>query len=1010
MNTHFTDTFIKRPVFATVLSLILLLVGLASYFSLTTRLFPKMNMAVVEVTISYPGADAELIEGFVTTPVENALAGVDGIDYFTSSSTQGVSEITIHFKLGYDINVAISDVNAKIAAARATLPPDIRDPIIRKEDPGAQATMYLSFNSHTMAAEAITDYLNRVVQPQLQTLPGVAKAEVWGRPYAMRIWFNPQMMAAHGVTANDLKKALLTQSLQAPSGQIESSTQVFNVKTFSEFATSAQFNRLVIKNSDGHLTRISDIGRAELGTANDERSMFINGQASVMMGIYPASNANPLDISTVVNKIIPQIKQNLPKETSFSLVWDSSKFIAESIKEVKKTVIEATMCVVLVVFLFLGSWRTLLIPLVTIPLSLIGVCAVMLAMGYSLNIITFLAFVLAIGMVVDDAIVVAENTHRHMLTGKSRIDAAIIGTREIQFAIIAMTFTLAAVYAPIGFMSGLIGALFKEFAFTLSGAVIISGFIALTLSPMMCSKVMVAHAAPGSFADKVDKRSEQLMRFYRTLLTKVLHKKKWVVLALPVILGLSAIIYKVLPDELVPGEDFGAFFTPVQAPTSATLAYTEKHIKQLGPIFYRLPEVENTLAFSGMGGKNQGVIITTLKPWSERKRSPAQIIAAIMPEVMAVSGVQAFPMEDNALPIYSAPIELVVQTTGSYYELHKTMQELEAALRANPLITNARSDLKIDQLQLNVSVDRNKAGDLGVAMKDIGDTINLALGKPIVGRFGVMGRGYEVIPQLDQNFREHPHILNNLYVNTAFGGLVPLSQLITIQETLQPHSLHHFQQLRSATLSAALASGYTQGEALEYLQKLVKKIVPAGKGLQVSYSGLSRQYFEAGNQMTIIFAFAIIFIFLVLAAQFESFRDPFIVLFSIPLSTFGALLALWLTGNTINIYSQIGLVTLVGLISKHGILMVEFANQLRRAGEELEVAIVKAATIRLRPILMTTSAIVIGALPLAFASGASAASRQQIGWVIIGGMLIGTLFTLFVVPTIYIYLAARKRK
>ena len=1005
---HFTDTFIRRPVFATVLSLIILLVGLVSYFSLTVRLYPKMNAAVVQVEISYPGADAELVEGFVTTPVENALAGIDGIDYFTSSSRQGRSSVHIYFKMGYDINTAVSDVNAKITASRFELPADIKDPIISKDDPNAEPIMYLDFYGSSMSVEEITDYLSRAVQPQLQTLPGVASAPVWGSSYAMRIWLNPQLMAAHSVTAGEVKNALLTQSLQAPAGQIETTSQVFNVKTFSELATSEQFNHLVIKNEDGHLTRVSDIGRAELGTAS-ECTVFTNGKPSVVIPITSTSTANPLEVAAAVKKLIPKIKQNLPAGLTFSLLGDFSKFIAESIKEVKKTIVEATLCVILVVFLFLGSWRGLLVPLVTIPLSLVGVCGIMLIMGYSLNTITFLAFVLAIGMVVDDAIVVAENIHRHMIAGKARKEAALLGAREIQFAIISMTLTLAAVYAPIGFLTGIVGSLFKEFAFTLASAVIISGFIALTLSPMMCSKIMLLHTKPGSFAARVDAWSDKLMLFYRILLANVLRRKIIVALLVPVILVASAILYKLIPSDLAPTEDSGVILVAAHAPTSATLAYTEEHTKLLESILSKIPEQENILIINGgHGGKNKGFAIAILKPWEERKRQPDQIIPTLMPEMFSITGIQAFPFTPNTLPINDSPISMVLQTTGSYQELHKIMHELESNIRANPGIVNAHSNLKIDQPQLDVYVDRNKAGDLGITMKDIGDAINLGLGKPTVGRFGILGRSYDVVPQLDENFRNHPEVLNNLYVNTALGGLVPLSQLITIKESLQPQNLAHFQQRRSATLSADLASGYTLGQALDYLQKITKKITAADKRVQVDYSGLSRQYFEAGNQMLVIFIFAIIFIFLVLAAQFESFRDPLIVLFSIPLSMFGALLVLYLTGNTLNIYSQIGLVTLVGLISKHGILMVEFANQLQVQGRGVREAIVEAASIRLRPILMTTAAIVIGAIPLVLASGASAISRQQIGWVIIGGMTIGTLFTLFVVPSMYIYLATRK--
>lgn len=1005
----FTSFFIRRPVFAIVLSLIILLIGIRAYFELPTRLFPKMDTAVVNISVSYPGADAEMMEGFVTTPIENALGGVDGIDYFTSSSSQNVSNISIYFKLGYDISTAMTDVSAKVNSIRSNLPQDILDPIISKNDPSAHATMYLNFSSDSMSRAEITDYLSRVVQPQLQTLPGVASAQILGDTYAMRIWLNAQLMAAHGITPTDLKNALIAQNLQAPSGQIETKGQLLDIKTLSELKNSEQFNNLVIKQANGYLTRISDIGHAELGAVDSRISAFADGKPTVVVPITPAPNANPLDITDEVTQLMPQITANMPKGLVTRIMWDSSKFIAESIKEVKKTIIEASICVILIVFLFLGSWRTLLIPAVTIPLSLIGVFGAMYMMGYSLNIITFLALVLAIGMVVDDAIVVSENIHRHMAAGKTPIQAAISGAHEIQFAVIAMTLTLAAVYAPIGFLTGLIGSLFKEFAFTLASAVIISGFIALTLSPMMCSKVLTAHGAAGSLEEKIEKFSEKIRVFYSKILSAVLQKRKLVVIAIPAIIVACFILFKFIPGELAPLEDLGAIFVIGNGPTSANLPYIEKYTKEFNAIFNNIPEKTADLIVNGIPSTNSAFSFVALKPWSERKRTADQIIPTLFPQMMQITGIQAFPFNQSSIPIPGGmmPINLVVQTTGSYQDLNKVMEKLVLAAQENHNLTNAKSDLNLDQVVLNVNIDRDKAGDLGVLIKDIGDAINLSLGQPTISHFSIMGRSYDIIPQLDTTFNENPGILNNLYINTPTGNSVPLSNFIKIKESSEPQSLNHFQQMRSATLSASMMPGYTLGQALDYLQKAVKKVAPPGT--QISYSGLSRQYFQAGNQMLFTFVLSIIFIFLVLAAQFESFRDPFIVLFSIPLSTFGALLALLLTRNTMNIYSEIGIITLIGLISKHGILMVEFANQLRKAGENIQQAIIKAASVRLRPILMTTSAIILGAVPLAFASGAGAVSRQQIGCTIIGGMLIGTLFTLFIVPIMYTYLSSRKQ-
>lgn len=1003
-----TSFFIRRPIFATVLSLIILLIGFRAYFALPTRLFPQMDTAVITISVGYPGADAEMMEGFVTTPIENALGGIDGIDYFTSTSSQNSSSITIFFKLGYNIETAISDVNAKIASIRSRLPQDILDPVIEKQDPSSHATMYLNFSGNTLEQAELTDYLSRVVQPQLQTLPGVASAEIWGKNYAMRIWLNAELMAAHDVTATDLRNALIAQNLQAPAGQIETASQLLNIKTLSELKNSDQFNHLVIKQANGYLTRINDIGHADLGVENTRISVFANGQPTVVVPITPAPNANPLDITDEVNQMLPKIQESLPKGIITSVMWDSSKFIAESIKEVKKTILEASICVILIVFLFLGSWRTLLIPAVTIPLSLIGVFGAMYAMGYSLNIITFLALVLAIGMVVDDAIVVSENIHRHMIAGKTPLQAALLGAHEIQFAVIAMTLTLAAVYAPIGFLTGLIGSLFKEFAFTLASAVIISGFVALTLSPMMCSKVLVAHSKEGGFETKIEKISDKTRIIYSKILGKVLHFRKFIVIAIPTIIALCFVLYKFIPSELAPLEDLGAIFVIASGPTSANLSFIEKYTKNFERIFASIPEKTGSLIVNGVPSSNSAFAFIALKPWSQRHRTVDQIIPTLFPQMMQITGIQAFPINESSIPIPGGfmPINLVVQSMGSYQDLNKVMEQLVLAAKQNPNLTNVKSDLNLDQVVLNVNIDRDKAGDLGVSIKDIGDAINLTLGQPTVSRFSIMGRSYDIIPELDTTFNENPQIINNLNVTTAAGNSVPLSNFVKVKESLEPQSLNHFQQMRSATLSASMMPGYTMGQALDYLQKVSKKIITPG--MQISYSGLSRQYFETGNQMLFTFILSIVFIFLVLAAQFESFRDPFIVLFSIPLSTFGALLALILTRNTMNIYSEIGIITLIGLISKHGILMVEFANQLRKSGEGISQAIIKAASVRLRPILMTTSAIILGAVPLAFASGAGAASRQQIGCTIIGGMLIGTLFTLLIVPIMYTYLAGRK--
>lgn len=1005
----FTDIFVRRPVFATVLSLVILLVGLRSYFSLSVRLYPKIDASVVSIDTTYSGADAALMEGFVTTPIENSLGGIDGIDYITSSSTTGKSTVTVYFQLGYDINAAVADVNSKVSSVRTLLPSDIDSPVVSKKDPNASPSMFLSFASDSLSTEQITDYLKRSIQPQIQTMPGVGSAQIWGSEYAMRIWLDPKLMSAHNITPADVRNALTNQSLQAPGGQLKTSMQEFAVKTFSEASNAQQFNNLVIRQSDGQLTRISDIGKAELGSKSSDMSVFINGKPGVVIAITPSSIANPLDISVEINKAFKKLVAALPKSIVTQIMWDNSKFISASISEVKKTIIEATICVILVVFLFLGSWRTLIIPIVTIPLSLVGVCTVMLMLGYSLNTITFLSLVLAIGMVVDDAIVVTENIDRHIEEGKTPFEAALTGAREIQFAIIAMTFTLAAVYAPIGFLTGLIGSLFKEFAFTLAGAVIISGFIALTLSPMMCSKIMQPNTVDKSkFTKKINGIFNTIMKRYQEYLYKVLAHRKKVLYIIPIIFTLTIALYYFIPSELAPAEDGGYVMTPMLAPTSANVDYTKKYSQIVENFFTKIPEAENYLIVNGNGAPNTALGLLVLKSWGERSRSVDKIISELLPKFWSIPGIYAFPINPSSLPGSNgnSPVQIELQTLGDYNALNDISQKILAEAKQNRHLANVRVEPKLDQPQLNININREKAGDLGIPISDIGYAINLGLGQTTISHFGIQGRSYDVIPQLYPEFSSAPNMLNYLYLNTTSGEMVPLGNIAAIDESVAPQSYNHFQQMRSIEITASMAPGYTLNQALKYFDDIIKKIAPSD--IKIDYAGQSRLFFQTGNQMAITFLFAIIFIFLVLAAQFESFRDPFIVLLTIPLSLFGALLAMLITGCSMNIYSEIGLVTLIGLISKHGILMVEFANQLQETGKSIEEAIIAAAATRLRPILMTTAAMVLGSLPLALAHGAGAVSRQQIGWVIVGGMTVGTIFTLFVVPAMYTYITTKK--
>lgn len=1013
---NLTDIFIKKPVLATVLSLVIVLIGAVSYFNIPLRQFPEITATVITVSTTYPGANPKLIEGFVTTPLETALSSVNGIDFMNSSSAQGRSQITLQFNLNYDINTAMADVNSAIASARWRLPQDVNDPVVEKQDPNAIPIVWVSFTSPKMNQEQITDYLQRVVQPRLQTIDGVAQAEIFGeREYAMRVWLNPELMAAKGVTADDVRSALAANNLQTPTGQIKNQLSQFSIEANTGLNSATQFNHLVIpktRNATDSLTRIQDVGYAELGSASDDISAYMNGKQTLFIGVIPKSTGNPLTVAREVQKMLDQMNPTFPLGLHAVSVWDTSKFIAESISEVKYTILEATFTVIFIIFLFLGSLRTLVITAVSIPLSLIGAFGIMAAMGFTINTLTLLALVLAIGMVVDDAIVVSENIHRHIEQGKSSIAAAILGAREIQFAVIAMTFTLAAVFAPIGFMSGMTGILFREFAFTLAGTVIISGFVALTLSPMMCSKLLQSYQKESRLIHIINQATTKLEHGYRTGLQWVLKRRYLILIIMILVFAGIYFLYASVPRELAPKEDEGALMVFMSAPANANIHYTEKYSKEVGNVLANIPEMTEYGIVNGVPqGVNSAIGFAALKPWGDRKRDVNAIVGSLFPQLMGIPGLMAFPFNPYSLPGASGglmPVNFVLETTGSYQSLQKTMQQLLQAAHQNPQLVNVDTDLKFDKRQININIDRNRAAILGISMDSIGNLLNIAFGEPTVSQFDLNGRGYDVIPQLAANFRNQSQDIANLNLRTATGELVPLDNIASLSEVVSPRSLNHFQQLRSATLSLAMAPGYTMGQAIDFLEKTAKKIMPADT--KIDFSGESRQFQNASNSMQQTFIFALVFIFLVLAAQFESFRSPLVVMFTVPLSTFGALILLKLTGSTMNIYTEIGIITLVGLISKHGILMTEFANQLQQKGYSRQDAIIDAAVIRLRPILMTTMAMVLGAIPLTLAIGAGAVSRKQMGWTIVGGMSIGTMFTLFVIPTMYTWLATTHKE
>lgn len=1001
---QFTELFIRKPILSIVLSLFILLVGIKAFLSLPIRLYPSISPSVINIQTTYPGAPAQLMESFVTTPLENALGGIEGIDIMHSSSKQSTSQITLQFKLGYDLTKAMTNVSNAIASVRKQLPKEVLDPVINTKDPEADPTLFISFTSHTLSLPAITDYLVRVIQPQLQTIPGVSQAQIFGdNNYALRIWLDPIKMAAHQVTASDIMTALQQNNIQSASGSLITPNQIISINTNTDIHTAAELNNLVIRKQNNYLVRLSDVGQAVLGVESDETSATINGnKQSVIMGIIPLSTANPLDVSKAVLTQLPELEKAAPADIKIHLVWNSAKFIAASLHDVKQTIFEACLFVFVIMFLFLANFRAGLIPLVTIPLSLMGVCVVMLILGYTLNVLTFLAWVLGIGLVVDDAIVVLENIHRHIRLGKTPENAAIIGTKEIGFAIVAMTLTLAAVYAPIGFINDMSGILFREFAFTLTAAVIISGLIALILSPMMCAKLL-KHEVASRFSLKVELFFNVMIATYKKyLLLAITHRKK--MLSMGVIIYLVCFgLFKTLPSELAPQEDQGFIITAVSGPTSANLAYMEKYMAKIQAIYKSMPEIDTFISLIGNPITNNALSFLILKPWQERNKSSADIIQTLFKRFWGITGLQAFSFSPHALPGATghAPLMFVLKSTDSYDTLNQLSNKFQLAItKNNPRILGLQSDLNMDAEQIQLNIDRDKANSLGIAMRDIANSLNILIGTPQASLVNWDGRSYQVIPQLYRNFMSTDQQLKLINVRGQNNKLIPLANFINIKNSFTALSLNHFQQLRSVTLSANLAPGYTIGQAVHYLTQMADKILP--QNVQIDFSGETRQFFQAGNSMEQTFLFALLFIFLVLAAQFESFRAPFIILIAVPLSLTGALFALHCAGGSLNIYTQIGLITLIGLITKHGILIVEFARQLQKhrhvSGQQ---AIIEASALRLRPIIMTTTTMLLAAAPLVMVNGPGAHARNQLGWVILGGMSVGTLFTLFILPVVY---------
>jgi multidrug efflux pump len=1003
----FTDVFIRRPVLASVVSLMILLVGLASVFNLPVRQFPELTNTKITITTAYPGANADVIRGFITTPLLQAVASAEGIDTLTSKSNQNVSTIELNLRLDANADRAVSDVLSKVQQVKAQLPREAMDPVVVRQTGDPIALMYMSFNSTAMSSSQITDYLTRVVQPRLQTIEGVAQAQVFGaQTFAMRVWLNPDKMAAHAVTPLDVRKALADNNFVTAAGQVKGDFVQTTINAETTITDPIAFAKLVVATRGDALIRLEDIATVELGPEAVAMSTAFDGKKAVFVGIYANPAANPLTVIAKVREAFPDIQRQLPPGLEGAIAYDATKFIEASIREVVTTLLEAAVIVVAVIFLFLGNLRSTLIPIVTIPLSLVGVMFALLALGYSINLLTLLALVLAIGLVVDDAIVVVENIHRHIEEGAQPFEAALAGAREIAVPVISMTITLAAVYAPIGFVSGLTGTLFREFAFTLAGAVIVSGVIALTLSPMMASRLLKPQSHAGWLGRTLDRLFDGLRRRYHRRLDRTLSRRPVTLVTLVAVMAATGIMYATTQAELAPEEDQGFLMSMVQVPPTANLDYLEQATRQVGKVFDSVPEKDHLFTINGFPDPQSSFSGMILKPWEERKRSQKEILGSLQGPLSGVANAQVFTFGPPSLPgsIGGPPVQFVITTTADYTQLAPVLGKMLDEVRKSGLFIFAVGDLKFETPQIELKIDHDKANRLGITMQDLGGSLATLLGGNYVNRFNLYGRAYQVIPQVPREFRLTSDWLQRYHVRTGSGALVPLASVVSIGHSVQPNTLTTFQQLNSATLQGVPFPGRTVGEALDFLKAKAKEHLPYG--FTYDFQGESRQYVQEGSTLVLTFVFALIVIYLVLAAQYESFRDPLIILIALPTAMFGALLPMNAGLASINIYTQVGLVTLIGLISKHGILMVDYANHLQESeGLSRREAIHKAAGIRLRPILMTTAAMVVSMVPLLTADGAGAASRFSIGLVIAAGMTIGTLFTLFVTPVVYTYIA-----
>lgn len=1018
---------IRRPVFATVLSLLVLLVGLVSFTRLAVREYPKIDEPMVTVSVKYPGASAEVIESQVTKPLEDSIAGIDAVDVITSISRAEQSQISVRFRLEKDADAAAAEVRDRTSRVRNRLPQAIEEPVIAKVEADAFPVIWLAFSSDTLNPLQINDLVNRIAKPRLQTVTGVADVRIYGeRKYAMRVWLDPDKLAGYRLTTQDVEDAIRRSNLELPAGRIESQQREFSVTSQTDLVRPAQFGEIVVKNVNGFPVKIRDVARVQEAAADERSRVRLNGKSAISAGVIRQATANPLQLSEGVRQMMPKLKADMPADINIEVANDNSLFIDRSVKNVYRTIIEAIGLVALVIFVFLRTFRASIIPIVTIPVSLIGTFAMMALAGFTINTLTLLALVLAIGLVVDDAIVMLENIFRHIEEGLDPFSAAIKGAREIGFAVITMTMTLVAVYAPLAFTPGRTGRLFVEFALALAGAVVVSGFVALTLTPMMCAKLLRHNPNPTWFDSHMERWLTALQNGYARALRWILLARwtpkagssrvmgallqaRWLIIGVMLASALAiASVWPTMKSELSPMEDRGTILANVNAPDGSTLEYTDRYAQALEKLGLPYKEFDRIFANVGNPTVSQASVVYRTVDWEDRKRTTLDLARELGPKTNSLPGVDAFIITPPSLGqgFRERPLNFVIQTSDSYANLNAVARQMMEQIQKNPGIVSPQVDLRLNKPELRIDVDREKAADMGVSVEVVAKALETMLGGRVVTRYKRDAEQYDVIVQTQASGRTTPEDIDGINVRGRGDTMIPLSALVKVRESVSPRELNHFGQRRSVSITASLSPDYSLGQALTFMDQTASQVLKTGYTTELN--GTSREFKNSQGALAIVFVLALFFIFLVLAAQFESFVDPFVILLSVPLSMIGALLALKWSGGSLNVYSQIGLITLVGLITKHGILIVEFANQLRESGLDMVEAVIKAASQRLRPILMTTGAMVLGALPLAIASGAGAESRQQIGWVIVGGMSLGTVLTVFVVPTMYMLFARRE--